>query len=99
MKKDAKESPQIRRYRKKLREQLDHEHEIMTQAALLKTKQALQQWLSRHEYDRISLDDKTITLFDENRHPEPIHSKFVKKLFDQIRSGTPLSFNHDPEPS
>ena len=98
MRSEAKESPQIRRYRRKIAEQLEHEHKIMNQGALVKTKQALQQWLSRHESDRISLEDKSITLFDENRHPEPPHSKFVKTLFDKIRTGAPLSFEQEEEP-
>jgi hypothetical protein len=91
MKQKEKESPQIKRYRRKLKEQIEHEHEIMNEAALKKVKQSIIQRLTRTNYERISLQDKTITLFDENRHPEPIHSKFVNQLFAQIRDGKPLN--------
>lgn len=91
MKQKEKESPQVKRYRRKLKEQIAHEHEIMNEAALKKVKQSIIQRLSRPDAERISLQDKTITLFDENRHPEPVHSKFVNQLFAQIRSGQPLN--------
>lgn len=85
-----KESPQIKRYRRKIKEQLEHEHEIMNESALKKAKQSIIQRLNSNNAERISLQDKTVTLFDENRHPEPIHSKFVNDLFARIRSGAPL---------
>lgn len=87
MKQKEKESPQIKRYRRKLKEQLEQEHAIMTESALSKVKQSIVQRLSRNTGERISLEDKSITLFDENRHPEPPHSKFVMELFAQLRSG------------
>lgn len=90
MKQKEKESPQIKRYRRKLKEQIEHEHEIMNESALKKVKQTIIQRLSRNTSGRISLEDKTFTVFDENQHPEPVHSKFVNDLFNQIRSGQQL---------
>lgn len=90
MKQKEKESPQIKRYRRKLKEQIEQEHEIMNETALKKVKQSILTRLTRESSNRISLEDKSITLFDENRHPEPIHSEFVAELFNKIRSGAPL---------
>lgn len=85
-----RESPQIKRYRRKIKEQLEAESGMMTEAALAKVKKSITQRLSRTP-ERISLQDRTIALFDENRHPEPTHNKFVIELFAKIRTGAPIS--------
>lgn len=88
MNQKAKESAQIKKYRRKLQKQLENEKTQMTEAALKKAKDSMQLWISRHQSERINLKDKTITLFDENRHPARTESKFVHDLFSRIRHDT-----------
>lgn len=81
----AKESAQIRKYRRKLKKQMESETALMNETALKKVKESIQLWISRHSGDRINLQDKSISLFDENRHPARTESAYVQNLFAQLR--------------
>ncbi len=81
----AKESAQVKKARRKLKAQIEAEQEKFDDAALRKTKAAMQRWISRNSAERVKLEDKSISLFDENRHPAKTQSKFVNALFHEIK--------------
>lgn len=87
MESKAKESAQVKKYRRKLKKQMESENAQMNEAALRKVKETIQQWIARHQSERINLRDKTISLFDENRHSAQTESRFVQDLFNRIRHG------------
>lgn len=84
-KQKAKESAQVKKARRKLKAQMEAEQEKFDDAALRKVKAAMQRWISRNAAERVKLEDKSIALFDENRHPAKTQSKFVNALFQQIK--------------
>lgn len=90
----AKESKQVEKARKKLKLQIQTEHELLTATALQKVSQDIKTWISRHAQDRIKLKQKDISLFDENQHSEKIHSRYVKHLLEELaRPASPVSEN------
>lgn len=85
----AKESKQIEKARKKLKLQIQEEHKLATDAALQKVSQDIKNWISRHSQERVALKQKDISLFDENRHPAKIHSRYVKHLLQELAQPIP----------
>lgn len=81
----AKESPQVTRARKKLKKQFQEQSRLINAQALKEMDEGIRLWLERHSSERIKLQNKTITIFDENQHPEKIHSKFIHKLLGQLQ--------------
>ena len=81
----AKESLQIRRARKKIKQQLDESEKQTNEEALHKMSKIIQRQLARRSVDRIDLRTKTITLFDENQHPAKTESKFINRLMSQLK--------------
>ena len=81
----AKESPQIPKARRKLKQQMASEQKAVTASALDKMAKNIEYWLNRHKTERIELKDKAITLFDENRHSARIHSKFIKQMLQNLQ--------------
>lgn len=81
----AKESVQIERARKKIKQQLTSAEKRINTEALEEMSKLIQRQLQRHAKDRISLKDKTVTLFDENQHSAQTESKFVNRLLKQIK--------------
>lgn len=86
MKEKAKESAHVRKTREKLKQRLEATEKKITPEALRDTSQAIQKWIARHSKDRINLKDKTITLFDENKHSASPHNKIVTSLLKQLQS-------------
>lgn len=82
----AKDSKQVQRARRKLLNQLADEKAKINEMSLLQMRQANRQWLDRHREDRINIKDRTIKLFDENKHPARTKSKFI---FDLMRALNP----------
>lgn len=87
----ARESQQIQRLRRKIKEQIHDEHKQINQKALEQMRKAMKRWIGRHSEERISLLNKTITLFDENKHTERPHDKQISALMKQIQKGLSLS--------
>lgn len=87
----AKESRQVQKARKKLRNQILEEHKLLTENALKKMSEDIRIWISRHAKDRIKLKEKEFSLFDENQHPAKAHSLYVQHLLEQLA-------NHKNEP-
>jgi len=84
----ARESKKIRKVRKKLEKVLQEEHTHFNRATLNEVRENIHKWIARHEPERISTEEKTFALFDENRHPCEVKSKFVKHLIKYIQSET-----------
>lgn len=80
----AKESRQVEKARRKLKLQIQEEHQLVTEAALHKVSQDIKNWISRHAEERIKLKQKDISLFDENQHSAKIHSRYVKHLLQEL---------------
>jgi hypothetical protein len=82
----AKESPQVQHARKKLKSQLATEEKRVTDAALDRMRESIVSWLDRHADDRVPLVSKVFTVFDENRHPAKVRSKYVYRLLHQLKT-------------
>lgn len=83
----AKESPQIQKARKKIKQQLKAAEKRMNAEALQTMSRLIKEQLSRQKSGRIDLKDRQITTFDENQHPAKTESKFVLNLIHQIKDG------------
>lgn len=79
----AKESKQVEKARKKLKLQIQEEHQFVTENALRKVSQDIKNWISRHSKERVKLR-QTFSLFDENQHSEKTHSRYVKHLLQTL---------------
>jgi hypothetical protein len=82
----AKESAQIQKARKKLKQQLAAAEKRINTEALQEMSKIIQAQITRHNPERISLKKKVVTLFDENTHPAKTESKFVMRLLHQLKS-------------
>lgn len=85
----AKESRQVQKARRKLKHQIAEENKHMTPKALQKMRRVIEYWISRHYQDRVTLKNKEISVFDENKHPAKIHSKFITNLMKNIKQLAP----------
>lgn len=81
----AKESPQIQKARKKIKQQLAAADKRVNTEALKEMSLLIQRQLARHTAQRINLKSKVVTLFDENKHPAKTESKFVHRLLKQLK--------------
>lgn len=81
----AKESPQVLKARRKLKKQMAEENKRITANALREMAKNIAHWLARHQKERIPLKDKTITLFDSNRHSARTQSKFINHLLQGLK--------------
>ena len=81
----APESYQIQKARKKLLKQMEEESKLINEKAIRQMKQAIQIWISRHQSERVTLQDRTIKLFDENSNPAKTKSKFVNEMLHSLK--------------
>ena len=81
----APESYQIQKARKKLLKQMEAERELINEKAINQMKQAIQIWISRHQSERVALQDRPIKLFDENSNPAKTKSKFVNEMLSTLK--------------
>ncbi|MBA3816403.1 MAG: hypothetical protein H0X29_07770 [Parachlamydiaceae bacterium] len=84
----AKESPQIEKARNKIKQQLEEAEKRINPQALAEMALLIQQQISRHKPDRVSLKTKQVThqpLFDENKHPAKTESRFVNRLLKDLQ--------------
>lgn len=84
----AKESAQIQKARQKIQRQIEAAEKKFTPQSLSKMTLLIHRQLARQSAERISLKDKSITLFDENRHSAKTESRFVRKLLEHIEHST-----------
>lgn len=85
----ATESLQVQKARKKLEKKLISEQKQLNIAAIEQMKRAIQIWISRHQTERVTLQEKTVELFDENQHSAKTRSKYVVHLLHKLRKETP----------
>jgi len=85
----AKESTQIDKARKKIKKKLAAADRRLNPAAIKAMSQLIEQQLARRKGERISLENRQITLFDENRHSAKSESKFVSRLLQQLKKQVP----------
>lgn len=94
----ANESAHIKKYRKKLEAQMNKEKQLLSSEAIAKTKNSIHHWIQTHSKERLDLKSKTIDLFDENKHPAALKSKFILKLATKLKNNqqklsAPRKFN------
>lgn len=83
----AKESRQILKARKKLKNQIAEESKFINANSLEKIRKTIHYWLSRHSNERVNLKSKAITLFDENRHSAKPQNKFILSMLKNLKTG------------
>lgn len=81
----AKESPQVQKARKKIKQQLAAAEQRINDEALREMRLVIQRQIARHHSERIDLKSKVVTLFDENKHPAKSESKFVNRLLKDLK--------------
>jgi hypothetical protein len=79
----SNESSDVRRARAKLKKHFSSDDKKITAKALQKAAKSIEQWISRHESDRVSLAEKDVKIFDANKHPAEV-SKHIKNVMLQI---------------
>lgn len=82
----AKESQQVEKARKKLQRKIARENRFMTEESLAQMARLIERQLIRHAGERIDLKSKEIQLFDENRHPALVKSRFVAHLLRDLKT-------------
>ena len=92
----AEESPQVKKARKKLEKQVKKENKLINQAAIEQMKKAIQVRIKRQGPARVPLAEKSVELFDENRHPATAKSKHVKQLLHQLKTEASKSLAFKP---
>lgn len=76
----APESPQVLSRRKKLKDKFVEEGKMITPQALKNEARLIEHWIKRHDPERVDLKKNTVTLFDENRHSEQPHIRYIEHL-------------------
>lgn len=74
----AEESLKTKKAREKLRKRLKEMDAQITKEALNKKSVEIHKWISRHADRRVTLRDKTISLFDENQNAAAASLKIIK---------------------
>lgn len=74
----AEESLKTKKAREKLIKRLREMDTKITKEALEKKSIEIHKWISRHADRRVTLRDKTISLFDENQNAAEISQKILK---------------------
>lgn len=74
----AEESLKTKKAREKLMKRLKDLDAKITKDALEKKSIEIHRWISRHADKRISLREKSISLFDENENAAEISQKILK---------------------
>lgn len=85
----AAESKQVQKAREKLKHQLQEEQKLVTEEALRKGSEEIKSWITRHQKERIKLRGKDVSLFDENKHPAKLHSRYIKHLIEDLAKPVP----------
>jgi hypothetical protein len=80
----AKESPQIKKMRQKVKAHMAEEDKLITPTAIEQEVKSIHHWLERHADERIDLVDKNIAMFDANKHPKPVSDAYVKGLLHKL---------------
>lgn len=83
----AKESAQVEKARRRLQKKFAKEEKRMTSEALRQMAFVIEGQLARHASERIDLKSKEIELFDANRHPAAVKSRFVSQLLNDLKTG------------
>ncbi len=82
----AEESLKTKKAREKLRRRLEDMDARITKEALNKKSVEIHRWISRHADKRITLRDKTISLFDENENAANVSLK-ISKIAQLLKIG------------
>lgn len=82
----AEESLQTKKAREKLKRKLEDQDKKITPQALEKKSIEIHDWIARHADERVSLKEKSISLFDENQNAAKLSEK-ITKVAEQIRKG------------
>lgn len=84
----AQDSVHVEKAREKLKQKIEQEHQLITDAALHRVSGDIKNWISRHSRERIKMK-RDVSLFDGNKHPAKVHSRYVKDLLQQLAEPIP----------
>ncbi|NGX39350.1 MAG: hypothetical protein KR126chlam1_00676 [Chlamydiae bacterium] len=87
-KKLAEESLKTKKAREKLRKRLEVIDERITEEGLKQKNLEIHRWIARHAENRVTLKDKSISLFDENQNAAEISLK-INKIAKKLSQGSP----------
>lgn len=82
----APESEHIRKARRKLKKIMEAEAQEFSSERLEKMGEVMRQWLNRYAQERKPLTEKTIKLFDQNKHTAKTSSHYVKELRHKLKT-------------
>lgn len=74
----AEESHKTRKAREKLRQKLLEIDAKITPEALQEKTMEMHRWIARHASNRITLKEKSISLFDENQNAAKLSQRIAK---------------------
>jgi hypothetical protein len=81
-----KESPQVQRARKKLQGILEAEKKQRTPERLQEATKNILHYINRNAQERKPLEDRSIQIFDGNKHPAKTQSNYVNTLLEKLRT-------------
>lgn len=84
---NKQESRQVKKVRQKLEKVLEEEHKHFNTEELAGVKHTIYQWIARHQPERVTIKNKSFTLFDENQHPSALQSQYVQSLMEDLKKG------------
>lgn len=73
----AEESPKTQKVREKLKKHFDRLEEQVTQQELSRKVSEIHRWISRHALHRVTVTEKSFSLFDENQNTAQISQKIA----------------------
>lgn len=85
--KNAAESEHVRRARRKLQKMMEDEAKLFNPEKLQQVSEVMRRWINRYARERTPLREKTIALFDSNRHAAKTSSEYVRQLRDRLNQG------------
>lgn len=74
----AEESHQTKKAREKLRQKLQQIDAQITPEALKEKTHEMHHWIARHASNRVTLKEKSISLFDENQNAAELSERIAK---------------------
>lgn len=81
----AEESLKTKKAREKLKKKLEDQDRQITPQALERKSIEIHNWIAKHAHQRVTLKEKSISLFDENQHAAKLSEK-ITKVAEQLRS-------------
>lgn len=83
---NAEDSPQVARARRKIRDRFNEEDKLITPESLSGALKIIKSWIERHQFERIDLKQKNVELFDKNKSSASVKSKYVIHMMQKLQT-------------